>query len=84
MFYFFCVFESNIAKLLKMMDKKSKYLTRMKKLNFWVKFAVFIKKRKMIFATHGLKTICNMCSKFKNDLINILRVITSQSIILLE
>ena len=42
-----------------------------------VKYAVFIENENeflkiLIFATHGLMTILNKCSKFQNDLINIL------------
>ena len=54
----------------------------MKKFNFWVKYAVFIKNENdflkiLIFAKHGLMTIFNKCSKFQNDLINILGDMTS-------
>ena len=38
----------------------------------------------LIFATHGLMTIFNKWSKFQNDLISILRDMTSLSHFLLE
>ena len=54
----------------------------MKKFHFWVKNAVFIKNKNeflkiLIFSTHGHMTIFNKCSKFQNDLINILGDMTS-------
>ena len=38
---------------------------------------LFLSKTILIFAAHGLQTIFNKCSKFQNDLINILGDMTS-------
>ena len=54
----------------------------MKKFHFWFKYTVFIKNVNEVlknseFASHGLMTIFNKCSKFPNDVINTLGDMTS-------
>ena len=79
----FRCFWVDLCKTLANNGQEMKVSTRMKKFNFWVKYAVFIKNENdfffkiLIFATHDLKTIFNQCSKFQNDLINILGDMTS-------
>ena len=59
---YFSVFLSQIIQSLQKDGQEIKISTRMKKFNFGVKYAVFIKNemnfwKLLIFATHGLKTI---------------------------
>ena len=54
----------------------------MTKIHFWAKYAVLIEienefSKNSDFLTHGPMTTFNKCSKFQNDLINILGDMTS-------
>ena len=65
------IFQSFLLELYKTLEsdwQEIKISTRIKKFHFGVKYAVFIEKKIvwkiLIFATHGLMTIFNNCSKF--------------------
>ena len=83
----FLCFWVELCKTLGKDGQEIKILTHMKKFHFWVKM-LFLSKTKMnfwkilIFGTHGLMTIFSKCSKFQNDLINILGDMTSSILIL--
>ena len=86
---YFSVFLVELRKTLENNGQGAKYRLVWRNLIFGLNM-LFLSKTKMnfwkilIFATHGLKTIFNKCSKFQNDLINILGDMTSLSTILLE
>ena len=73
----FLSFLVELSKSLETGGQDIKILTHMKKLHFGVKYDVFSENENeimkiLIIATHGLITIFSKCSKFHNDLINIL------------
>ena len=78
MSYFSVFFLVELCKTLEKDGQEIKISTRMKKFYFWVKYAVFIKnenevlKNSDFWYTWSNDHIQYKCSKFQNDLINIL------------
>ena len=58
-------------------EQEIKISTHMEKFHIWVKNAVFIKNENEFLKNYDFWYMFNKCSKFQNDLINILEDITS-------